>query len=128
MRLVEAGVWAPSGHNSQNQRFMILDKPEEIQALDKIRYVWPYRSSARKAAEASRRGILAGAVAAIVVFSDDLLNHPAPSGEYYIWGDLSRQNCSAAMQNILLMATALGIGSVWISATEQHAILTSLDR
>jgi nitroreductase len=119
LRLVEAGIYAPSGHNSQNQRFIILEQFKELEALDRVRFSWPYKSAVKRLMGRDPKGIIRGARAAIVVLSDDSLTSPGSTGEYFIWRDLNVQNSAASIQNILLLATAMGIGNVWISASSK---------
>jgi nitroreductase len=116
MTIVESGVHAPSGSNAQNQRFLILENTEEKNALGKIRFVWPY-PSAEKMRQKKISGLIGGAAAVIVVFADTALSDRRNNGEYYIWESLEVQNCAASIENMLNMATALGIGSCWLSAS-----------
>jgi len=88
--LLEAAVSAPSAGNQQPWQFIII---EEREILQRIPSVHPY---------------------------SNMLNH-APLA-ILVCGDLSRerfkgywvQDCSAATQNILLAARALGLGAVWL--------------
>lgn len=116
LRIVEAGVYAPSGSNAQNQRFLVLKTAEEKQALGTIRFVWPY-PSAQSMRQKKASGLIGGATAVVVVFADTSLTDRRDNGEYYIWQTLETQNCAASIENMLNMATALGIGSCWLSAT-----------
>ncbi|MCG3179130.1 MAG: Albonoursin synthase [Phycisphaerae bacterium] len=87
-RIVAAGVEAPSGCNLQLRQYVIIDDPG---LMDRIRPV-------------SRA--LAGAPAAIV-----LLVEPRATDfgmEFWV------QDASAAMQNMLLAATALGYAGCWV--------------
>lgn len=89
-KLLEAGMAAPSAKNRQPWRFIVIDDRE---LLDEIPNHQPYSS------------MLRSAPLAICV-----------CGEGY--DDVSRafwvQDCSAATQNILLAAHALGLGAVWL--------------
>lgn len=117
--LVEAAIAAPSGSNWQNQRFLVLTDQEEIQQAGKIRFVWPYPTDRQKARENRPAGVLGNATAIIAVFADALQNEARGEGEYYLWESLEIQNCAASVQNILTLATSLGLGSCWISASEK---------
>lgn len=122
LELVEAGVWAPSGSNWQNQRFLILDDPAEISQLGHVRFVWPYKATKNTSKSLSRLhpdGIIGEAPAAIVVFSDSMENDRRGQGEYYLWQTLEIQNCAASIQNILLAATARRLASCWVSASDE---------
>lgn len=125
--LVEAGVQAPSGSNTQNPRFLILDDRDALARLDSVRFVWPYRNYTKRKDEPDRVGIIGSAAAAILVFADASLTGAKDGGEHHIWRALDNQNASAAIENMLLMATAMGLGTCWVSATEEmsHSRLLS---
>lgn len=118
-RLVAAGIAAPSGSNSQNQRFLIIHDPEEILRIGHWRFVWPYRGTRREKIELDFPGGIVGlSKALIVVFADAAENDRRGNGEYHIWETLEIQNCAAAIENILILATAMGLASCWVSASE----------
>lgn len=102
LELVGAGVCAPSGSNTQSIRFLVESRPEEIRRLAGFRRL--------------PGDILAGARALILVFADrsavDWTGHRYSD----LWRRLAYQDAAAAIQNILLLATAAGLGSCWISA------------
>ena len=88
--LLEAAVSAPSANNQQPWQFIII---EDREILKSIPSVHPYS------------GMLNHAPLAIVVCGD---LSQARLGGYWA------QDCSAATQNILLAAHALGLGAVWL--------------
>ena len=89
MRVLEAGRWAPSAHNSQPRKFIVIKDEKTRNELARIA---PYGS------------FLAEAPAAIAVVIDpSSSNHPVEDG-------------AAATQNMLLAAYALGLGSCWIGS------------
>ncbi len=117
--LLRAGINAPSGSNWQNQRFLVIDDRAEIHRLGEARFVWPYKNSDPEKARATNpAGLLGHAAALILVFVDSLENDRRGMGEYYIWEPLEIQNCAASMQNILIQATAMGLATCWISASD----------
>lgn len=119
-RLIAAGVAAPSGSNWQNQRFLVITDPAEIMRLGSQRFVWPYKAAnIPKVKESHPSGIIGHGAALIIVFSDSKENDRRGNGEYHLWQSLEIQNCAASIENILLMATALGIGSCWVSASDK---------
>lgn len=86
--LLEAAMAAPSASNLKPWHFVVVTDRERLKAL----------------AEAHPYGkMLAEAGLAIAVCGD-----PAISERYW------EQDCSAATENILLAATALGLGAVWL--------------
>jgi len=89
-KLLEAAVSAPSAGNQQPWHFIILEKRE---ILDKIP---DFHTNAK---------LLKGAQKAILVCADlDLEKYKG----YWVL------DCSAATQNILLAARALGLGACWL--------------
>jgi nitroreductase len=119
LQLVEAGIWAPSGSNWQNQRFLIIDDKQEVERLGHLRFVWPYRNADQsKIRKDHPGGIIGHAAAVIAVFADSLENDRRGMGEYHLWEALEIQNCAASIENILLLATSFGIASCWVSASE----------
>jgi nitroreductase len=90
MKIVRAGMYAPSARNRRPWHFIVVD---DRAIMKKIMEVHPYSS------------MLAEASHAIVVCGDEKLeNGPG----YY------KLDCSAASQNILLAAHAMGLGAVWL--------------
>lgn len=131
LQLIEAGICAPSGSNWQNQRFLILEDKDEIERLGRVRFVWPYKkvdSSSKTLQRLHPTGIIGKAAAVIVVFADSLQSDYRDIGEYYIWQNLEIQNCSAAIQNILLLSSSMRIGSCWVSASEEMNYTRLLSR
>lgn len=89
-QIIQAAVDAPSGKNGQPWKFRIITDPSVIEAVSKnsIYYSW-----------------LRTSPCFVVVFLDK-------SCSYNQLKDI--QSCGAAMQNMMLVAHALGIGSCWI--------------
>lgn len=117
--LITAAKSAPSGSNWQNQRYLLITDPDEICAVGAIRFVWPYKKANQaKVRDSHAGGILGHGAALILVFADAARNDARGNGEYYIWESLEIQNCAASIQNILTMAAAHGLGSCWVSASE----------
>lgn len=85
-QLLRAGMAAPSGMDRRPWEFAVVDEREK---LDKMADELPYAK------------MLKGAPMAIVVCADE-----RKSSYWYL-------DCSAAAQNILLAAEALGLGAVW---------------
>jgi nitroreductase len=90
LTLVKAGMAAPSAVNLQPWQFIIVT---ERTNLDKLQENLPYAK------------MLLTATAAIVVCGDVSL----VSGDHSYWVE----DCSAATQNILLVAESMGLGAVW---------------
>ncbi len=89
--LVKAGMAAPTAMNKQPWAFVVVTERE---LLDSLESVHPYSN-------------LATAAAAIVVCGDMKNTIEGDGREYWV------QDCSAATENVLLAAHALGLGAVW---------------
>ncbi len=88
-QLLEAAMAAPSGNNARPWHFVVI---QERETLNRIADLHPYGKMCYEAP------------LAIVVCAD-----PRLSEEYWV------QDCSAATENLLLAATALELGSVWLA-------------
>jgi len=102
--LIDCGIHAPSGYNSQNYRFLLIDSKEEIKKLGAIKR--PTK-------------LTANASAWIVVFCDTKAHQGFKEKERSIWEKIWYHNCSAAIQNILLAATYYKLASCWISFVKE---------
>ena len=88
--LLRAGMAAPSAHNKQPWEFIVVNERESLNYLADNH---PYAKMLRKAP------------LCIVVCGN---KEKQPLEGFYV------QDCSAAIQNILLQAQDMGLGSVWI--------------
>jgi nitroreductase len=89
-KIVHAGMSAPSAMGSKPWHFIVISDRDKMNAVVNIH---PY---ARMMLQAQRAILVCGDVGAEVF------------PEYF------QQNCSAATENILVAATDLGVGSVWV--------------
>ncbi len=86
LKLVKAGMAAPSARNLQPWHFLVITDKEKLDSLgEKL----PYAKMLKKAP------------AAVVICGDKSIS------------DLWNQDCCAATQNLLLAAEDLGLGAVW---------------
>lgn len=95
--LLRAAMAAPTGKNLQPWKFVVVERRETLDALQRA---WP------------RAGMLAEAQAAVLVCGDDSIvdadGKPSVNWEY---------DCCAATENLLLMAEAMGLGAVWVGVS-----------
>lgn len=89
-KILKAAMFAPSARNLRPWHFIVVD---DRSILEKMAGVHPYAK------------MLLEAPCAVVVCADESIQENAG-----YWA----QDCSAALQNILLAAHSLGIGSVWL--------------
>jgi len=119
--LIEAANQAPSAHNSQSWRFLVLgpDTKRELAALVSARsadFPRPTNVLLRMGA----RTIASAPVVIAVANTGELMRHGAElfpiAGEHNrdFFRTMEIQGSAAAVQNLLLAATALGLGSVWL--------------
>ncbi len=88
--IIRAGMYAPSARNMQSWHFVVCSNREKLLELSEIH---PYGKMLKEASHA------------ILVCGDLSIE---PSVEYNLI------NCSAAIQNMLLMTHDLGFGAVWL--------------
>jgi nitroreductase len=100
--ILKAAMYAPSAMNLQAWQFIVIDDKEIL--VDTIKSI-PYAEMLRQSA------------AAILVCGDSSIE----KNESWLL-----QNCSAAIQNILLSAHGLGIGSCWISIHGMNDVYKSI--
>jgi nitroreductase len=104
--ILDAGLWAPSGHNAQPWHITVIQDEQFINQMSDISIQDMAQSSLQWVARMGKRGrnIFHNAPTVLIVSGDEkdeeLLNLCA--------------DCSAAIQNILLTAESLDIGSCWI--------------
>ncbi len=104
-QILDAGRMAPSAGNLQNWQFLVV--------IDEIKK--------REIAEASARQywMMNASVYIIVCEKPEIIEQ-----HYGIRGTrlYSIQNCAVAMENMLLMAHALGLGTCWIGAFDEEKV------
>lgn len=92
-KIVKAGTMAPSGKNAQTTDFIIVND-EKI--LNEIKFHFPSREFIQTCT---------AVIFAVVDKDPELIYH----GDHF-----QIEDCSAAVQNMLLATTALGYATVWI--------------
>lgn len=102
--IIEAGLWAPSSHNTQPWHFTVIQNKQVIDHMSQVCKEDMAESSIEWVARMGRSGrhLFYQAPTIIVVAGkqEEFFNPYA--------------DCSAAIQNMLLAAESLDIGSCWI--------------
>jgi len=102
LQLVEAGIYAPSGSNTQCYRFKIINKKEDINFLaDK------------------KIACVKNASAIILVVSDNSVCTYLQSSRKEVFDKLPYQDCAMAMQNICLLAEEKNIAQCIIHLSKE---------
>lgn len=118
-KIIEAGIWAPSPHNSQPWEFIIIkNKDLKRRLLKKLnsassRYMTSFRILFKNALK-----IIENAPTIILVYNTCFLSKKTGKfGEPYssITHLSEIEGISAAIQNMLLAATSLGLGMAWLT-------------
>jgi nitroreductase len=91
VQLLRAAMAAPTAANAQPWEFVVVDEPETIDPLKAVLPFGKYNPPA----------------AIVVCGNPDIANNSA--GKLY-WV----QDCSAAIENMLIAAAGMGLGTVWI--------------
>ncbi len=103
-KILDAARYAPSAGNLQNYRFIIVEDGEKR----------------KKLAEACLdQEFVAKAPISVVVCDDseDVVRHYGKRGKLY-----AIQNCAVVIQNIMLKANDLGLGSCWVGAFDEDKV------
>ena len=103
-KLLKAAMNAPSGGNVQPWHFIVVNKHE---TLLRIMEIHPYSK------------MLEGASHAIIVLGDTTA-HSKGIERFWV------QDCSAAVENLLIAAHALGLGAVWLGGYPNMEIVDGL--
>jgi nitroreductase len=121
MTLLDAANQAPSAHNRQSWKFVVLEGTARTALADLVtglskEFQRPASSLLRMAA----RSIASAPVTVAVINTGDLISHGTEL--FQVEGDLGFdffrtmeiQSSAAAVENLLLAATSLGLGAVWL--------------
>lgn len=123
LKVLEASGWAPSVKNVQPWRFVIIknkDIKQKIKDACEVTKQFIYEKSKWKWVEKYSMDYLTEAPVIILVYAN-----PKDTGvDQFLPGrwDGYAQSCCAAIQNMLLAAHALGLGSLWFTIYEKHRI------
>lgn len=119
--LLQAANEAPSAHNQQSWRFIVLKGQKkqhlsELVAHGAMRFPRPAQALLRMSA----RSIASAPVVIAVANTGDLIEHGTKlfkvekAMAYDFFRTMEIQSSAAAVENLLLAATSLGIATVWL--------------
>src|SRR5512144_977585 len=119
--LLNAANTAPSAHNQQAWRFIILrgEKKQELAQLVTTRAT-AFPKPAQALLRMGAKSIISAPVVIAVANTGDLIGHGTDLFKvekdmaYDFFRTMEIQSSAAAVQNILLAATSLGLGTVWL--------------
>jgi len=122
--IIEAGRHAPSSHNSQPWRFVVITNKKKIKEISDMVSSW-YKTRMLfgrviSAFNPRIKALLAAAKRRMDA-KDDLFFYSAPCLILIFAkkGMFSVQDCSLAAENMMLRARDLGIGSCWIGFADR---------
>ena len=121
MVLLEAANQAPSAHNRQSWKFIVLAGDARLNLAELVSttsksFERPASSLLRMAA----RSIASAPVTIAVVNTGDLISHGTELFQvdrelgFDFFRTMKIQSSAAAVENLLLAATSLGLGAVWL--------------
>ncbi|MEN6465054.1 MAG: nitroreductase family protein [Syntrophaceae bacterium] len=119
-RILEAAIWAPSPANNQPWEFIVVTSPEikaRIADAAAATKTMLFEKSGWKWLDRYDVNFIRECPVLIVVLGD-----PQKSGAHVFLGDsipAYQHACAAAVQNMLLAACALGLGSLWFTLFER---------
>jgi nitroreductase len=105
LKLLQAGMAAPSAANSRPWEFVVVDEPACLDALKGVLVFGKYN-----------------APAAIVVCGNPGIANNSAGERFWV------QDCTAALENMLIAAAGMGLGSVWIGVYPMPAVIAAVKK
>ncbi|MCX7770702.1 MAG: nitroreductase family protein [Proteobacteria bacterium] len=121
LNVLEAGNLAPSAHNKQSWKFYVISgekKNKLAELIGELSDNFPRKS--RTLLRMAGKSIYSAPVVIAVFSTGELVREAEDFGEDMkreierFFMDMEIQSASAAVQNMLLQATELGLGAVWL--------------
>lgn len=119
-KIIEAGIWAPSAHNSQPWNFKIIAEEKWKDIFCEKLNQYPSSSILSSVNISIKRtiAIMQNAPVIIAVYNNGKLSRDSSKlGKiYYSAAYISEiESIAAAIENMHLVATALGVGMAWLT-------------
>ena len=119
--ILTAANQAPSAHNQQSWRFIVLRNEKKTGLAHMIsEYAANYPKTSATLLRMASRTILSAPAVIAIVNTGELINHGKEllkidrELSYDFFRTMEIQSSAAAVQNLLLAATSLGISTVWL--------------
>jgi Nitroreductase len=103
-KIIEAGIYAPSAHNEQPWHFTIIQNQDLLQHINKV-----VRESMLQSEDNWTRNF-ASSPSFKVTYDAPTLVIVSARKDAMAW----MADCAAAIQNMLISAESMGVGSVWL--------------
>lgn len=135
LQIIQAATYAPSGSNAQNWHFVVLKNPikikamaEAVEAENQLFCTYTANNALREKFKGSLyyQTLFKDAPVVILLYAapyhltTEILLREKQAPEEVIsqltWHSPGIQNIGAAMENLLLAATAMGYGTCWMTA------------
>lgn len=114
--IMEAATYAPSGHNCQPWHFTVIQNKETIEFMNekiKQQMISSSQEWAVKLGNSKQYHVFHHAPTVVIISGDKTAHSPLPlAGTEFSYTPLV--DCAASIQNVMLAAESLGIGSCWI--------------
>ena len=121
MTLLDAANQAPSAHNRQSWKFVILEGDARTELAERVAAVSKtFEKPASSLLRMAARSIASAPVTIAVVNTGDLIGHGTELFQvekdqaFDFFRTMEIQSSAAAVENLLLAATSLGLGAVWL--------------
>jgi len=115
-KILEAGRKAPSGHNRQPWQFVVVKGEKRTEMIQAMKRGIAASKALLGNVGSAEYSLKVMAEAPVTIFVLNPYRKPIVPAEWNQWmiDTVDIQSCGAAIQNMLLTATELGIGSLWI--------------
>lgn len=137
LKIAEAGRWAPTGANSQCFDIVVVDDPGMREAVLDVFIDQSNRLIDHvKGFPAVKKTYMANTVAIVIVLADERWKQAFPNATTAAWAPEYHENnerillasIGAAVQNIQLAVTAVGLTSAWLSGGGEDTTNADLRR
>lgn len=111
-QLTEAASWAPSAMNAQDCHFSIVTDRDVLDEIAGQAKAWMLANADELPRAGHFRDLLRDPQFHLLYHAPALIVISAPGSRW------SRENCALAAQNLMLLATAMGLGSCWVGLAQ----------